>query len=57
VYDPATLTVTGLGLEILDTVVISFCILEKGRRVRQNEAAKMAASVVIPLGAVCITAN
>ncbi|KAJ2925096.1 hypothetical protein H1R20_g12008, partial [Candolleomyces eurysporus] len=57
VYDPATLTVTGLGLEILDTVVISFCILEKGRRVRENGAANMAATPNVQFGAICITAN
>ncbi|KAJ2919012.1 hypothetical protein MD484_g1424, partial [Candolleomyces efflorescens] len=52
VYDPATLTVTGLGLEILDTVVISFCILEKGRRAREKGVANMAASMAIPHAAV-----
>jgi hypothetical protein len=57
VYDPATLTVTGLGLEILDTVVISFCILEKGRRARENGVATMAASVAIPHAAVATTAT
>lgn len=52
VYDPATLTVTGLGLEILDTVVISFCLLEKGRRTRENGIASMATSTAIPHAAV-----
>ncbi|KAJ2925106.1 hypothetical protein H1R20_g12010, partial [Candolleomyces eurysporus] len=62
VYDPATLTIAGLGLEILDTVVISFCILDKERRARGNGAgehgaANTAASVAIPLSAIVITAN
>ncbi|KAF6747176.1 hypothetical protein DFP72DRAFT_613201 [Ephemerocybe angulata] len=35
-YTPATLTVTGTGLEILDLVVISFCMLEKSRRFAEN---------------------
>ena len=56
-YDPATLTITGLGLEIVDTVVISFCILEKGRRARGNGAANMAAPVAIPLSAIVINSK
>ena len=56
-YDPATLTITGLGLEIVDTVVISFCILEKGRRARENGVASMAASIAIPHAAVATSAT
>ncbi|KAF5334443.1 hypothetical protein D9611_014476 [Ephemerocybe angulata] len=49
VYDPATLTVTGLGLEILDLVVISFCMLEKNRRINENGTVSVASSFAIPL--------
>ena len=48
VYDPATLTVSPLGQEILDMAIISFCLLEKDNRISGNSSTTMAASMAIP---------
>ncbi|RXW16759.1 hypothetical protein EST38_g9093 [Candolleomyces aberdarensis] len=48
VDDPATLTVSAMGQEILDMAIVSFCLLEKDNRIRGNSSTTMAASLAIP---------
>ncbi|TFK20667.1 hypothetical protein FA15DRAFT_673298 [Coprinopsis marcescibilis] len=49
VYDPATLTLTGRAQEIMDMVVISFCLLEKDRRMDEVSAKNQAEASAIPV--------
>lgn len=50
IENPATLTVTPAGEEILDMILVSFLLLEKERRIKEKSTVSMADSVGCPTG-------